>query len=504
VRKKVVVAVLVMLLVGWAVMLGVQKRATHQAAAVPVPTVAASSSASPSPSGSASADADAGAASAQPPASGSAVVPGVASGDADAGAPRSDRPLRVIALGWELAAPGLIANGGAEPTPASEFSAAGLDVRLAVAQSVSALEAALARGGEDKDGADIAILPLPTFVASYERLRALSLDMFFVVGWSRGREAVTSTKAEWPSKGEVKLAGSAGDPATFLALWAFDLGGVPASQVKLAGPTAPAADAPFAAVDRSSPLAGDSARNAILLTTADAPRLIPYVAVAPHGLIEQRSRALIAWAGGWLKGARKLVQDPAAGARIVSATKGAPEPISLLQTLGQSTPASLADNVRASGLSGRTAVTLDALFQRAWALWRGAGVLATPSPEVAPLSTGVISALARAEPGLAAAVPDDAKPPEAGATAKVLLTYRQPDGKADEATLVTTAGFLAGVFERSPLRLAVQSAGAIDKARTKKAIEDAQGRFGLAPGRIVSATKAAAQAAAVVEVLNVP
>ncbi len=498
-RKKIIAFLLAALLIGWGVMLAVQKRTSHQAPAAPAPAAATSAAASASGSGAASGSAAAPQGSASAPASASA------SGTGDPGKPKlMDRPLRVVTLGWDLAAPGILANGGAEPSATSDLAAAGLDVRIAVSQGAAGLEAALARGGDDKDGADVAILPLPTFVAAYERLRALSLDMFFVVGWSRGREAVAAPKGEWPSKGDVKLAGSAGDPATFLALWALDLGGVPAGQVKLAAPNASAADAPFAAVDRSTPLPADASRGTLLLTTADAPRLIPYVAVAPRGLIEQRSRALTAWAGAWLAGARKLAQDAPAGARTVGATKGAPEPIALLQTLGQSAPATLADNVRAAGLSGRGAITLETLFQRTWAIWRAASVLATPSPETAPVSTGIISALARAEPGQAAAAPDDGKTREAGAGAKVLITYRQPDGKADEAALVATAGLLAGVFERAPLRLGVNVAGSIDKNRTKKVIDDAVGRFGLLAGRITPSAKAVPQSAASIEVLGVP
>ncbi len=244
-------------------------------------------------------------------------------------------------------------------------------------------------------------------------------------------------------------------------------------------------------------------RDALLLTTADAPRLVPYVAVAPRGFIEQRSRALSAWAGAWLAGSRKLTRDPPGGARTVSSTKGAPEPISLLQTLGQSTPATLADNVRAMGLSGRSAVTLDRLFQRSWTLWRGASLLATPAPDQAPVSTGVVSSLARAEPSEAAGG-DDEKPRDVGPSPKTLITYRQPDGKLDEAALIANAGLLAGVFERAPLRIAVNAGGSVDKAKTKKMIDDATGRFGLSQGRLVAATKAIPGAAATIEVLTAP
>ncbi|MBK8252268.1 MAG: hypothetical protein IPK82_06315 [Polyangiaceae bacterium] len=496
-RKKIITFVLVAALIGWVAMLVIQKRGSHQAPAEQITAVSPTSSAAASASPSASASGSPGSSST---AAGSAGVPL----DSDAGAPKlMDRSLRVIALGWDLAAPGVLANGGVSTSKTSDFATSGLDVQIAVATTPAPLEAALARGGEDKDGADVAILPLPTFVAAYERLRALSLDMFFVVGWSRGREAIASTKNEWPSKGEIKLAGSTGHPATFLALWAFDLGTIAPSQVKLLSPGAPASDAPIAAIDRSSALPPDTSRNALLLTTADAPKLIPYVAVAPRGFIEQRSRALTTWASSWLAGARKLAQDAPGGARVVATSKDAPEPIALLQTLGQSVPATLADNVRAAGLSGRGAVTLDTLFQRSWAIWRAAGVLATPSPEATPISTAVINALARAEPSQAGSVPDDAKPRDAGTQAKVLLTYRQPDGKFDEASFVATAGLLAGVFERAPLRLGIGGA-AIDKNRTKKALDDVSGRFGLPQGRLTPATKTVSAAAAFVEVLAVP
>ncbi len=414
------------------------------------------------------------------------------------------RTLRVVALGWDLAAAGILANGGTSKATTSEFSKVGLDVEINVALSGVTLEAALARGGEDKDGADIAILPLQSFVASYERLRALSLDMFFVTSWSRGREAIAATKAEWPSKSDVKLAGAAGDPATFLALWAFDLGGAPPNKVALVAPNASAADAPFAAVDRGAMTPLEPSRSTLLLTTADAPRLVPHVAVAPRGLLENNSRALAAWANVWLLGSRKLAQDAPAGARLIAGAKGAPEPIALLHQLGQASPATLGDNVRAFGLSGRSAITVSSLFQRAWSIWRGASVLATPSPDSAPISTGVVSSLARAEPGQAATPGDDAKPREVDAAAKVLLTYKQPDGKFDEATFVANLGFFSGVFERAPIRVSVNAGGNVDKNRTKKVVDDALGRFGLAQGRITQATKAVPQTAAAIEVLTVP
>ncbi len=55
----------------------------------------------------------------------------------------------------------------------SAFKAAGLEAGFTDAATMTDVEAALARGGE-AGGADIAIVPLSSYVASYERLRALA------------------------------------------------------------------------------------------------------------------------------------------------------------------------------------------------------------------------------------------------------------------------------------------------------------------------------------------
>src|SRR6185369_2518274 len=67
--------------------------------------------------------------------SSSAGVAGSASGALPDGGPGKlmDRPLRVIALGWDLAAPGLLANGGPDPSANSDLSIAGIDVHVGAA-----------------------------------------------------------------------------------------------------------------------------------------------------------------------------------------------------------------------------------------------------------------------------------------------------------------------------------------------------------------------------------
>ena len=115
---------------------------------------------------------------------------------------------------------------------AATSRAAGVPVSLRPVDAMASVEGALARGGADKEGADIAVVPFSDLVASYERLRALSPEVFFVVGWSRGREALVSTKEALPSSADkpeaksgdkpaVSMVGAPGDAATFLGLFAL-------------------------------------------------------------------------------------------------------------------------------------------------------------------------------------------------------------------------------------------------------------------------------------------
>ncbi|UQA60146.1 hypothetical protein [Polyangium aurulentum] len=512
-RQTIVSGLLVCLLVGFVALLVTRQRTPHTAPQ-PVVAVAATSSATVPTLASASAAAvaaaapDAGApdAAADPSAVASAAATASAdSAEPDAGTtPALDRPLRVITLGWELAAPGMTANDGFSPGPKSVFSSAGLDVRIAQADAMAPIEEALARGGGDEKGADVAIAPLPSFLASYERLRALSPEVFFVVGFSRGREALAGSDPlpTGPVKGGVKLAGAPGTPATFLGLFVLDVAGVPPSEVHLVAPGGKdEKEVPYAAIDRATALEETPSGRKILLTTADASRLVPFVAIAPHGFITSHERAAAALARGWLEGTRKLAADPPGTARQLAGAEGAPEPLSLLRRLGDVQPASLADNARLAGLTGKSALTLTALFDRGFGLWRGVSTLAMPAPEKAPIATSVIASLVRAggaQPeGEAAAV----KP--AGEGTKALVVHRQE--KLNEDGLVDTIGLLAAVFERSTLRVSVQPQGLVDGGKTKKVIEAALGKFELAESRLVVAKKAGARnAAAVVEVLALP
>ena len=92
------------------------------------------------------------------------------------------RPLRVVGLGWELIEPAVVANDGDRSGKQSAFAPSNLTAHLRAFKTAAEVEAALARGGHDEGGADVAILPLPEFVAAHERIKALSPTVFFITG----------------------------------------------------------------------------------------------------------------------------------------------------------------------------------------------------------------------------------------------------------------------------------------------------------------------------------
>ena len=414
--------------------------------------------------------------------------------------------MRVITLGWEIAAPALLENGGPKPAAKSVFGAENLDLRIAVTDTIGAIEAALARGGADENGADVAVLPLPTFVAAYERIRALSPEVFFVVGFSHGREAFAAKDGlpTAPVKGDVTLVGAPGTPSAFMGLFLLDLVGVPGSSVKMvAAGSRDEKDADFFAFDRAEMGPDGAAGRKILLTTADTPKLVPLVAIAPRGLLVDKERAMAGLARGWLWGMKQLAQDPPAGARSVSAAQGAPEPLVLLRKLGDIEAATLSDNTRLMGLSGRGALTISSLFQRTWQLYRGVSMLATPAPDVPPVVSSIVTSLVRR--GVSMTGDGPATEPGKGKSEegkKPLVVSRQES--FDEEALVETIGLCAAVFERNVIRVAVTNAGGVDAAKTKKVIEAAEGRFDIVAGRVLALKKAAAKGAAIVEVMSLP
>jgi len=449
---------------------------------------------------------------------------------ADATAPEAaappkpaDRPLRVTALGWELVAAGVVltATDGGAPSPA---------VEIAPEASLDAVEARLARGGADPVGADVAVLPLPAFVVSYERLRALEPRAFAVVGFSRGREEVHAAPGALtkppPAAEEVKLvalapatatdatAKSAGsESATLLGLFALDQLGVAAPRVRFVAPgSGDAKGAPFAAVVR-----GAADDRKLALSTADASRLVPLVLVAPKRVLDTDEAKMRELTRAWLDGLAGAGKDASNVARrlankeslpLAAGVGGAPEALALLERLGQLEAVTLADQRALLGVDAKGAATLEAVLQRTWQLARAGGLTSTASPEPLPVDARIVTAIAPAPPARtpAASTEGDASSPDAGAFAAFpagttpLCVYRAVEPGADANTVATQIGFLAGIFPRAAFRITAKGG---EKAARTIALA-ARDKLDVPASRLTTAAGDPAAAFAAVEILALP
>jgi hypothetical protein len=415
--------------------------------------------------------------------------------------PKLGRTLRVVGLGWDAIAAGVLANGGLEPADKGEFGPQGLKVALDAVDSPNKIEKALARGGSDEHGADIAILPLPTVVAGWERLRALNLAAFYVVAWSRGRDVLVSKKksfSELPALGPIEISGTPGDASTFLALHVLEIAGIAPARVSLDGKSSSAL---ITARSRGSDKSEDKKTADLLLSTSDASRLVPWVAVAQRSLVSGQPDVLIAWAKGWNLGQIELDKDAASAARTIGNLDGAPEPLALLERLGELAQVSLTENTELFALSGRGAITIDALFDRCWQVWRQAKLLTTPPPERAPVNDLIVAGLARAEPKLLKNPSSTSDAPKGkGAGARLLIARSLSGAKLDDEIIVTEIGMLGGGFHRSPLRLTVHGASA---RKTEEIVQLAADRYGLEAHRItIGKAQAKPNTMATIEILE--
>lgn len=466
-RQTVVTVVLVALLgaLAWGVFFRVRAPHTMPEAA-PEPSASAPASAAASLSATPPASAS-GAAAPAPPAPRAAAL---------------GRPLRLVGMGWDLLAPAFVAAGGTQ-TKDQAFGDAKLDAIVSPLDGFEAVERALARGGGDEGGADVAIIPLPELIASYDKLRALDLRVFFVTGWSRGREVLSGAPPTGVLGGDVEVRVGSTHAATFLALFVLDTSGVSLERVRLSD----GGKARLVASSRD-PQKTSGVQENVWVTTADAARIVPFVAVASGGLLEKHRDSFIALLQGWLGGAQSLAKDPPSSARVIAALDGAPEPIALLAWLGELESATLGDNAELFRLSGRGALALDALLAHGFGLWRSAKLTTSPSPDMLPVDSRVVEGLVRKKPDLLRPATPVAKTAERDT--RVLLVSRV--AKADEEEASARAGLLAAAFPRATIAV---SAHQKPKKDAEALLERITLRYGLDAHRLRVGSAARAGAA---------
>lgn len=413
----------------------------------------------------------------------------------DADAATLERPLHVASTRMELLAPGLLANGGARTEPGSHYDSHGLSVEFTTLDDLGQL---------DERDVDIAVVPLPTLVAAYEKLSDLQPTIFFVTGWWRGREALATPKAEAllgpGTYDDVELRGSAGETATFFSLFAMDLAGIPANTISITDET----DSGYVAVDRASPepeTAPDGYK--FVLSTADARGLIPYVAVAPRTLVDTYPQPLRTWTRGWLTGRETLLDDRSDAGRTIAKEDPRSDESAISERLNQMTFASLRDNAELAGASGGQKTPLVSLFELSWRLWREVGVLADPAPSSAPLSKQTIVALLRNH-GEGLRTESDRSRELSIPAAKlhefdedVALVHRHLDSAIDENAFLDRLGIVAAAFPEARLEVTVDW----NREKTEELIDRAVDRRGIERNRLQMGSKVPGPGPASIELL---
>jgi hypothetical protein len=294
------------------------------------------------------------------------------------------------------------------------------------------------------------------------------------------------------------------ESATVLGLFALDLLGVRPSRVRLvASGTEDAKVAPFAAV-----LRGTSDERKLALSTADAARFVPLVAIAPRAQLEAREKAYAELSRAWLDGLARAAKDASVVSRrladkdrvpLAAGPSGAPTAIVLLERMGQIEPLGLEDQ---AALFGSAPASLEVLASRTWQLARAGGLTTNAAPDPLPIDARVMRALGVIPTAAPAPAAGDA---DAGVTlgasprnATPLVVYRADEGSADGAEVARTVSFLAAAFPRAALRVSAKGG-----AKAARAIAEDAARFGASARISVSATEPAGAFAAV-EVLSPP
>ena len=335
-------------------------------------------------------------------------------------------------------------------------------------------------------------------MAVFERLEVLEPRIFFAVGFARGGDVVAGPTdlAEVDAEETIELRAPTASASAVLASFAFDVADVPLRLVA-------DSDGPWRALERRPSDAGRAALDGrVLLSTADASRLVPYVAIARAGFLRDHGVAAAALVEGWLQGQRMVDADREAAARAIAGIPGAPPMLTVLNDLRLVAPTKLTDNAQLMGLAGRGAVTLPRLFEQTTRWWVEAGLVTDAESTAPPIDASVVALVARRhralddddpplpkeEPeddddGAGGGAPDAPEPPALG---DVILVQRLRGAKPDTRTLVDAVGWLAGIFPDAALELSVHPGAVADDKATARTIDRAATRFRLDRARLVS------------------
>lgn len=404
-----------------------------------------------------------------------------AAGPVEAAAPSvPSNKLRLAVLFWELAAP----IAGMDPAA----------VEATVLSVPQGVETRLARGGDDAEGADLAVVPLAEFISMYDRLRALEPSVVAIAGYSHGKEELTAPgDAAAPKAGET--VGTSGDAAaTMLSIYALDFMRTDVSKVKLVSDPADVANAAWV----TGPHAATKKR--IVLSSADASRLLPAVIIAPRRTREAKKADLVKFVAAWFEGTARVRGNAPGVAKELEARKaplfsGASEKpqgaLAIVERLGQIEWTTPQDNADAFGITDSKAMHVDDLMTLSWRLLRTAGVIAASTPAQLPITKDIVAEAAKVTPPpgdapKVAELQDDAGAPKG---LNVLLTRRYDD--LDEATLLADIAQTARLFDHGIVRVTTRGGDKASRTLVSKARKESLTER-IFPGNVALGNSAAA------------
>ncbi len=329
------------------------------------------------------------------------------------GGGRLSRPLVVGINTWAGHAPGIVFNGGLEPSAASNYRKRfGLDVKFVLLEDPATKLAAFRKGEVDIMWNTVDNWAREASVLAEQNQKAKSIIM---QDWSRGGDgivSITSIKSIEDLRGH-KISCTQFTPSHFLLLYLLSQSGL--TPEERAGveknivftQDAPAAAAMFkakqvdAAVTWEPDLSGavtargDEAQ--ILVSTTAATNIIADTLVARQDLIDQSPQTVRDFIQGWFDGIEMIKSDPASSYALVGkALKLDADTVSGMLSGLKLTP--YADNAQFYGLTGGKA-HFQTLFDTAFVIWRKKGLVTRSVDSKDWVDTRFLSSLAAAYPG---------------------------------------------------------------------------------------------------------
>ncbi len=314
---------------------------------------------------------------------------------------------------WAGHSPGIVFNGGMDPSPASNYKKKfGLDVKFVLLEDPSAKLAAFRKGDVDIMWNTVDNWAREASVLEENGQKAKSIVM---QDWSRGGDGIVSLasiKSIEDLKGH-KIACTPFTPSHFLLLYLLAQSGLsPEDRTSVEKAIITTTDAPAAAAmfkarqvdaavtwepDLSAAVTARGDEAHVLVSTTAATNIIADTLVARQQLIDEAPGTVRDFIQGWFEGIEMIKRDPASSYALVGkALKLDADTVSGMLSGLKLTP--YADNAQFYGLTGGKA-HFETLFDTAFVIWRKKGLVTRPVSGADWVDTRFISSLAPLYPG---------------------------------------------------------------------------------------------------------